>query len=329
MALSSKIKGRLIMLLGVVAVTPDSLCVRFLESTGASNWCILFWTQVCVGTMLGSIAVTRSGGFQPVWTSTKPVCRLLPFALVFQGIVYAGFTISLFYTSAANTLLFISMNPVWAAIFGFLVLGERVPCRTLLALVMSIASMLIIFLPATIGVGHEEKTEHKRHEMLLGNCLALLTGISLAASITMVRYAGKAAPEGNMIVVPALGVCLPLLLCIVAGGHGILPSGVEPLWQFWCVVVLDAACKTSLFLALSIAPALISGPETGLIILLEVILGPLWVGLAYRSIPSMWTFIGGGILLCSLVLHELLASKALDRDNCAGQEDCDKVENEV
>jgi hypothetical protein len=53
-----------------------------------------------------------------------------------------------------------------------------------------------------------------------------------------------------------------------------------------------------------VGPRLITGAEVGLCALLEVVLGPLMVFLAYDEVPSKWTLIGGSLLLCVLAAHE-------------------------
>ena len=57
-------------------------------------------------------------------------------------------------------------------------------------------------------------------------------------------------------------------------------------------------------MAIALAPRFITGAEVGLCILLEAVLGPLFVFLAYRDVPSKWTLIGGSLLLVVLALHE-------------------------
>lgn len=54
----------------------------------------------------------------------------------------------------------------------------------------------------------------------------------------------------------------------------------------------------------SIAPRYITASETALCGLIEIVLGPLFVFLAYNVAPSKWTLIGGSLLLCVLAAHE-------------------------
>lgn len=58
-------------------------------------------------------------------------------------------------------------------------------------------------------------------------------------------------------------------------------------------------------MVISIAPALISGAEVGILSLLEVILGPIFVFCAFGDVPGTWTLVGGSILLLVQLMHEL------------------------
>ena len=63
-----------------------------------------------------------------------------------------------------------------------------------------------------------------------------------------------------------------------------------------------------------IGPRYIPAPEVGLLLLLESVLGPLWVWLALGEQPGTHTLLGGAIVLSTLALN---AAWAL-RQNRAG-----------
>jgi drug/metabolite transporter (DMT)-like permease len=54
---------------------------------------------------------------------------------------------------------------------------------------------------------------------------------------------------------------------------------------------------------IALGPRLIPPPEVGLLILLESILGPLWVWLVIGEVPALQTFFGGVLILGTLVVH--------------------------
>ena len=50
---------------------------------------------------------------------------------------------------------------------------------------------------------------------------------------------------------------------------------------------------------------LIPAAQAGLITLLEVVLGPLWVWLIYREQPDALTLAGGAVIITAVLLHAL------------------------
>jgi len=84
---------------------------------------------------------------------------------------------------------------------------------------------------------------------------------------------------------------------------------------FFGIVAADGALFGPFLLGLAIAPRYISGAEIGLIMLLETFLGPLWVFAAFRQVPHYFTLLGGAVLLCVLVFHELLGIREMRRES--------------
>lgn len=296
------------MVLGIVFVSPDSVCITFLVEAGTDPFCILTWKMIGVLVMVGVCAHLLSSGLKATLSDVYGLRYHATPVIVLQVAVDISFTIALVYTSAANTLLFVSLNPMWAALFGYFFLKEKLPLRTIAALVSAIVSVALIFVPEIAG----EAAHGRNSNSTMGDCLALATGFMLAMYITFIRHAGSKRPEANMTFFSVGASALAAAVSAAVAGPSVWPraagfDAARPLWQFFCVVFADSFCLTCLFVALNLGPALISGPEVGLIMLLEVILGPFWVFVAYGVVPGLWTFIGGSLLLSTLALHELHA----------------------
>merc|ERR1719491_1693770 len=156
---------------------------------------------------------------------------------------------------------------------------------------------------------------------LKGNIMALFTGLGLASYITVVRYGGtKSTKNINLIGAALLSSILLAIISLIIQGSDVLPgsfwnnrntdtessSDQEPqlLWQFWATSIAEGIMLGVIFVTMTIAPKYITGAEVGLCILLETVLGPLFVYLAYGDVPSVWTLVGGPLLLVVLAVHE-------------------------
>ena len=91
-------------------------------------------------------------------------------------------------------------------------------------------------------------------------------------------------------------------------------SSADMLW----LAILGVLVLPTAFGLLTLAPRYIPSPEVSLIMQLEAILGPLWVWLGVGEVPPVATFVGGGIVLVTLVAHSSLGIRAHRRRHRPG-----------
>ena len=60
------------------------------------------------------------------------------------------------------------------------------------------------------------------------------------------------------------------------------------------------------FALITLSPRYISAPEIGLIMLLEAILGPIWVWMVLNEFPSIETILGGVIIVVTLIILSII-----------------------
>ena len=58
-----------------------------------------------------------------------------------------------------------------------------------------------------------------------------------------------------------------------------------------------------------VGPRYIPAAEVGLLMLLESILGPIWVWMTFAEQPGIYTLVGGAIVLSTLALNTVWALK--------------------
>jgi len=134
---------------------------------------------------------------------------------------------------------------------------------------------------------------------LLGDLLGLGCGLALAGHIVTVR-AGRRV---NMI--PA--VCLAAFICAVTTGLmvDIFQISIRDIG----ILALLGTCQLGLGFCLFVTGSRHLPPaQSGLIMLLETVLGPLWVWIFLGEQPSRGGFIGGVIVVASLATHIIVAS---------------------
>ncbi len=281
-------KGLLLTTLGVLVLTPDSLLIRL---TGMEPFSLLVWRGVlqAVG-ILAILAIVHEGR---VMDQIRAVgrCGIL-LALVFTGST-VFFILALTHTAVADALIIVAIAPLVAALLSRSFLGEAVPLRTWLAICFTLLGIgLLVF--EDLGSGS-----------LWGDFFALCCAICIGASLTITRH-GRAVS-----MVPAMSlagtltalVALPLALWLEPG-H-LVPAGS----QLVAVLLMGLIVAPVSFALITAGPRYLPAAEVGLLMLMETVLGPLWVWLVIGEYPGDWALLGGSIVIATLAGHALAGSR--------------------
>ena len=310
-------RGTLIALAGVIAVSPDAMLLRWMRSLGAAS------PDVAVAKYLGIIVFTVILGIvKGAGRARESVPHFLASALC-QLAYQLSFTFCLLLTDAAKALLLISLAPLWAALLGRVILHEPLPRRTVIALFFSVLSIGIVFTPRLLELDSYGSLTHGPGS-LFGDLLAVVTGVTQGASLTVNRHAALHRPTADLTLATALSSVLAVIVASNlpcydndtledAGSQLRDTSGqlfwacTPPIWHtvaFLALGVCDAVAVALFYVSQLTAPRYITGGEVALITLLEVIIGPAWVFLRFGERPSIWTLAGGSLLLLTLASHE-------------------------
>lgn len=193
------------------------------------------------------------------------------------------FMTALHNTTVANLVFILALNPLFAALFSFLWLKERVTRATLIAILAALVGVVIIVWD---GLGRGSA---------LGDGLALGCALVLGFGLTYVRRSRK-----NLSLSPALGA---LMAAAIA-----LPLA-QQLWlsgDQWVYMALNGFVVMPMASAMLVAgPRYITAAEVAMFFLLETVLAPIWVWLVIGEVPSGNSLIGGAIILTTLAFHSL------------------------
>ena len=280
MALSDHARGYLIALAGVLILSPDTLLIRL----AAVDPFTLSVARGALGglVVLALVAVTDRRGFGGQF---RGIGRWGWTVALLQGGGLMLFVLAMEYTTAANVLIVFATTPLIAAVMGWAFLGERVPGVTWAAILASVAGLVIVT-SGSLGTVH-----------VLGDLLALLDAISLAAFYVVVRR------QREISMVPAVG------LGMFVGAALALPFAAFPaitaeqgLW----IVIGSAIVLPLPVILLTTGARYLAAPEVPMLALLETVIGPLWVWLALGEEPGARSLIGGAVIVTALFLHALL-----------------------
>lgn len=283
--MSQHTRGLLLTVAGVLLISPDSLLIRLIAM---DVWSTSIWRGLfqCLG--LTALIVLFHGARAPAQFRAIGGRGLL-IAVITAATSFA-FVAAIKFTTVANALVILATTPFHAAVMSHLFLGEVVSRRTWIAIAFGLAGIAII-----VGDGLGRPTA-------IGDAIALLAAILLAAQLTLVR----ASRTINMIPATAIGAAIYALAALAISGPPEMPNANQALW----IVVLGLVVITPATALLTLGPRYISSPEVGLIVLLETVLGSFWVWLVVGERPGAWGFVGGAVVIATLIGHATLSLRA-------------------
>ena len=195
------------------------------------------------------------------------------------------FIISLSHTTVANTLFILSAVPFFTAILARIFLGERVRRITWIAMAVSLVGICIM-----LGDGFSAGN-------LFGNVMALVCALSFASFVVILRRGRNT----NMLPAVILGALLSALTgAFMSGFQFAIPASEIATCLLWGGVLSCAAHTLFTF-----GSRHVEGAELTLIVLLEFILGPIWVWLIISEQPSNLTLLGGSLVLVAVASRGL------------------------
>ncbi len=269
----------------VLILSPDALLVRLIR---CDVWTLLFWRCLLTSAMQAVFLGLRYR--RQFVQSFYNIGRtgLLSAAIVGSGSLM--FVNSLKQTAAANTLIILAATPLISSLLSWLFLREKIARRTWIAIFICFGGILLIF-SGSLQSG-----------FLLGDLLALGATFMWGSNLVVIR-SGKSV---NMIPANLLGNLLVVPAALLAGAQ---PASVAaPDITF--LLLLGGIVLPISFTMITLGPRYLPAPEVSLILLVETILGPIWVWLALGEIPHPSTLVAGLLIVGTLVVHTMLSLRA-------------------
>ncbi|MBL8669786.1 MAG: DMT family transporter [Alphaproteobacteria bacterium] len=205
-------------------------------------------------------------------------------ASLMLAVSFVAYVVALRLTTVADTILIISASPMVAALLGRAFLGEAVGRRTWIAMAVALAGVAVMLTSGLLG------------GTLLGSMVALLCCLCYAGMIVALR-AGRAT---DMTPAACLAGFLALVVCVPAAGSFDLPA------RDWALGIALGAVQLGLQMILTVRGArAVPAAQVMLLLMIEIVLAPLWVWLAFGEEPGTWSLAGGAIVVAAILWNAL------------------------
>ncbi len=230
--------------------------------------------------MLLLVALRRGGGRPVVFNGVTWKTWFAGFVLANTSMLYI---LALARTSAATTLFLLAAAPVFAAIIGWSLLGERVTRDTIAAIgVTSIGVVIMVGAGLDAGSG-------------VGLVFAGLIPIMVGAYSVIIRSTSSVDP-----VIPSL--IAGVFLALGTGTAALVQTGLSMSWRDVALASMSGGFALGVGLPMfNLGHRSVTAARVPLLIMTEVVLAPLWVWIWPGETPSAATLIGGAVILSAVV----------------------------
>ena len=270
--------GPLLIFMGAFSLSFGGLIVKSFE--GSTLWQILFWRSVFFSlTVLIFLIISYK---KKIFLSFYESGLAGFFGGIVLSVGFCGYVFAMYNTTVANTNFIISTQVLFLAMFGYLFLKEKISTVTLTSIIFAITGVFLM-IGNSLSPGE-----------MSGNIAAFSMPITFAILIMLVRK----FPKVDMVpaqFVAGISCCVVGFLLsdkIMISTHDIFLGFIAGFFQVGFG-----------FIFITIGARTTPSAMVGVIMLSESILGPVWAFFFAAERPSLFTLIGGAIILFSVLLQ--------------------------
>ena len=281
--MTNNAKGLALTSLGVFIMSLESLFIKF---TTISPFLFSFYIGIFMFiSMISTFVFKEKAVLKKAFNSSMPI---LIVCAILMGTSNIFFITAIKTTTVANVVIIFGTAALFSALFAYIFFKEKITINIIIASFFMFVGLFVIF-NDELEVGS-----------LDGNIYALLcTSLFAMSFVLLSRYKQMdrvllTALSGLVLSIIAFFFCEDLAIDLktlaVVMTMGLLISPISR-------VLLGTGAKY------------ISASEVSLLMIIETIMAPVWVWIFLNEVPSSYTFIGGSIIVATLVANSLYTLK--------------------
>ena len=281
--MTNNAKGLALTSLGVFIMSLESLFIKF---TTISPFLFSFYIGIFMFiSMISTFIFKEKAVLKKALTTNLPmmiVCAIL------MGTSNIFFITAVKTTTVANVVIIFSTAALFSALFAYLFYREKITKNIIVASFFMFVGLFIIF---------NDKLEIGSIE---GNIYALLCTAFFATSyVILSRY-----KEMDRFILTAFsGLALSMIAFFFCDDLSIDFKTLA------VVMIMGLLISPISRVFLGNGAKYISASEVSLLMIIETIMAPIWVWIFLDEVPSSYTFIGGSIIIATLIVNSIYTLK--------------------
>ena len=204
---------------------------------------------------------------------------------IFLSLAFATYVFSMLYTSVASTLFILGITPFLAAIIAWYYLKEK---PKIIVWITMIVATTGVFLMVSDGMVFGKT---------FGNILAFFSALLFAMTLVVARYSKKENVLGGTFLGGAFA-CLIGLIASLLLNHGLLISSYDMSLSLFMGAFTIGLGITLVTTGTPFVPA----AEVSLLVLIESMLGPIWVWIFLSEAMTTFELVGGILIFAALII---------------------------
>jgi drug/metabolite transporter (DMT)-like permease len=203
-------------------------------------------------------------------------------------------------TPAANAIFLQYTAPVYILVFGPFILKEKFRYRDLATVIFCLGGMALFF------IDNSPTESYSSESQLIGNVLALLSGVALAGYMMLLRHPKARAKNPSSSVFYGNIFSVIVMIPFVASAPSVWTS--QDLFAIAALGILQIGLAYFLFtngLARGVRSL-----DASIIGFVEPLLNPVWVFLYNAETPNKFALAGGAVIILTVLVHTILSGTA-------------------
>ena len=278
--MTNSAKGLALTSLGVFIMSLESLFIKF---TTISPFLFSFYIGIFMFISMFTSFILNKKEYIKKALSTSPFLMLIICAF-FMGLSNIFFITAVKTTTVANVVIIFSTAALFSALFAYLFFKEKITKNIVISSFFIFIGLFIIF-NDNLEIGSFE-----------GNIYALLCTALFSISFVLLS---KYKEMDRTILTAFAGLALSILAIFFCD------ELVVDFKTLMVLMIMGLLISPISRLLLGNGAKYISASEVSLLMIIETIMAPIWVWIFLNEIPSSYTFIGGSIIIVTLIINSL------------------------
>ena len=269
---------------GALTLTPDALFIRL---SGMGVWEMMVWRGGQLALVMYALVLITSWDKKAEIFKKTFSWRGLGVSLC-QFTSNVAFIVGIAQTSVSVILFALATSPIFGAYFSRLILRERTHLSTWLATAATLIGIAITVADASHATAAPDGS------VLFGAICGLTASAAIGLNFVLLRK----HDDLPVAAIVGTGSLWSALLGFVVIGPSTLLDGNWLMISVCGLIILPIS-----FFCLTSASRYTAAANIGLLMLLETILGPIWVWLGVGEAPTTQMVFGGAIVVTTLALY--------------------------